>query len=259
MIIKNSTRLNYLDTLRGIAIILIVLGHMERGMVSLGINASYTNILDQIVYSIHLPLMFILSGMVENIFGKLKSNKVSYIKYLKKNIIALYIPYLIFIYTYWFIKMYIFSGNNEASFSDIFHLFYNGKWIFWFLLSLLSIKSVHGLFEKYITNKYISTLFFGIVYISSLFTNTKLIDWLSYGLFYNMGYLINENNILKKMKKKTLIINLLLLITGLITLNLFSYKIQMLLIGVPVSIILLNVFYKKVVFNFMTEIYKNVI
>lgn len=242
---NKNTRLNYLDTLRGVAIIMIVLGHMERGLISAGINTGYANILDTILYSIHLPLMFILSGIVESIFGKLKNNKTSYFHYLKKNIISLYIPYLIFIYLYWFIKMYIFSGNNEASFNDIFHLFHNGKWVFWFLLSLLSIKIVHGLFEKYIKNKYISTIFFVTVYIVSIFTNIKIIDWLSYGLFYNIGYLINENKILEKNKKKTLIINPILLLVGLVTLNLSQIKIQMLLIGIPTSIILLNMFYDK--------------
>ncbi len=60
MIEKEKNRLNYLDILRGIAIIMIVLSHMERGMVSAGINSVYVDFLDMLLYSIHLPLMFML-------------------------------------------------------------------------------------------------------------------------------------------------------------------------------------------------------
>lgn len=241
----NKNRLEFLDILRGIAIIMIVLGHMERGLVSAGVNSYYALILDTFLYSIHLPLMFILSGMVEGIFGKLDNNKISYKKYVKKNIISLYIPYIIFIYFYWFVKMYIFSGNGEASFDDFFHLFYNGKWVFWFLLSLLSIKIVHGMFEKYVKNKYICIVFFIIIYITSIFTKINVITWLSYGLFYSIGYFICKNNILKNYKKYLISFSLIIMIIGLSLMNFVDNSVQMILIGIPTSFLLLYLFYQK--------------
>lgn len=251
MIEKEKNRLNYLDILRGIAIIMIVLSHMERGMVSAGINSGYVDFLDMLLYSIHLPLMFILSGITEGLFGKLEEGKVSYGKYLKKNIISLYVPYLIFIYFYWFVKMYIFSGNHEVSFNDLFHLFYNGKWVFWFLLSLLSVKIVHGFFEKNIKNQYICTISFVLIYIISLFTNIKIIYWLSYGLFYHIGYLISKRDILRKYQKFFIIGNLITLTIGLFLIGVVDDGIRMLLIGVPISILLFYLFYEKDCFKYI--------
>ena len=74
MIALNKDRLIYLDVLRGIAIILIVIGHMERGLVEGGVTtAKYVEILDKLIYAIHLPMLFILSGIVEFKFNSSKN------------------------------------------------------------------------------------------------------------------------------------------------------------------------------------------
>ncbi len=250
-----QSRIKYLDILRGIAIILIVIGHMERGLVSAGINSNYALILDKILYSFHLPLMFILSGMTEKLFGKLNKNKISYFEYLKKNIIQLYIPYLIFVYLFWFIKMFIFSGNHEATFSDLYTLFYSGKWVFWYLLSLLIIKVVHGIFEKNKNLKYINTIFWILIYILNIILLSKsktlvLLNWMSYGLFYNVGYNIAQENI-HLHKSKYLIFNAIILIIGIFTFNSVPTEINMVLIGIPLAIILIIIMQKQEKMNFI--------
>lgn len=60
-------RIFCLDAVRGIAIILIVLGHMELGLMNAGITTNYAFFLNKLIYSIHLPILFVLSGMVERI------------------------------------------------------------------------------------------------------------------------------------------------------------------------------------------------
>ena len=56
MIIQNNTRKQYLDIAKGIGIILVVLGHCPQ----------VYNPLKQWIYTFHMPLFFIVSGMVWN-------------------------------------------------------------------------------------------------------------------------------------------------------------------------------------------------
>ena len=51
---KKMQRMTYLDCAKGVAIILVVLGHIDMG----------NNPLNNWIYSFHMPLFFVLSGML---------------------------------------------------------------------------------------------------------------------------------------------------------------------------------------------------
>ena len=55
-----NTRISYIDALRGFAIILVVIGHLVQNNYS---DAYHNSILD-VIYSIHMPLFFFISGCV---------------------------------------------------------------------------------------------------------------------------------------------------------------------------------------------------
>lgn len=58
-------RLNYIDWLKGIAIIAVVMGHViQYDFMSL--NIAESSFLDRFIYSIHMPLFIFLSGLVLN-------------------------------------------------------------------------------------------------------------------------------------------------------------------------------------------------
>ncbi len=59
-------RLGFVDTVKGIAIICVVLGHIANGYLNSKIvpdTAVYQHIYN-IVYSFHMPLFFLISGFV---------------------------------------------------------------------------------------------------------------------------------------------------------------------------------------------------
>lgn len=76
--VSKENRKEYIDIARGIAIILMAIGH-------LGLKNSLT----QIIYSFHMPLFFVLSGMTIKHESDLR-------RYLNKRIKRLVVPYLLF-------------------------------------------------------------------------------------------------------------------------------------------------------------------
>lgn len=75
-----GNRKSFVDVAKGIGIILVVLGHLD-------VDGQLSR---NIIYSFHMPLFFMLSGVFSNTNGSFKS-------YFKKNLLSLYTPYIIFV------------------------------------------------------------------------------------------------------------------------------------------------------------------
>ena len=75
-------RIVWLDAVRGWAIILVILGHTDISKMNKEIFTW--------IYSFHIPLFFIISGMVFSI------KEVKYTKFLKNKVITLLVPYIVF-------------------------------------------------------------------------------------------------------------------------------------------------------------------
>jgi len=60
-----DSRTAWVDYAKAIGIILVVYGHVARGLVKSGIlpNSSYFHAVDDFIYSFHMPLFFFLSGL----------------------------------------------------------------------------------------------------------------------------------------------------------------------------------------------------
>lgn len=76
-------RIEWIDNAKGVAIILVILGHVLPD-----------GLFHKIIYSFHMPLFFILSGM----FLIRSTNKSSVWEFSKKKFMRLYIPYVLFGY-----------------------------------------------------------------------------------------------------------------------------------------------------------------
>lgn len=129
----NSQRLAWLDIARGIGIILVVAGHVERGLVSSNIAKSDVwSVLDLGIYTFHMPLFMLLAGL--NVTTSLKKGKSSF---LVSKIRSVILPYLI-----WSIiqgsLLIIFAGstNNSMGLVDLFSIGWKPISPFWFLYAL---------------------------------------------------------------------------------------------------------------------------
>ena len=60
-----EARSSWVDSAKGLGIILVVYGHVARGLSSAGLfkDADLFRLVDSIIYSFHMPLFFFLSGL----------------------------------------------------------------------------------------------------------------------------------------------------------------------------------------------------
>jgi fucose 4-O-acetylase-like acetyltransferase len=92
-----------LDALRGLAIILVVTGHV---LAFSDVQHFQNKPLFNIIYSFHMPLFFFISGFL--VYGHFKSPTVIWVK---KKFIGLVVPYLVFSFMYFF----LFRGFSVSS------------------------------------------------------------------------------------------------------------------------------------------------
>lgn len=108
----SKDRILWLDTLKVMAIYLVVLGHI--------VSTTYQHDLKGIIYSFHMPLFFMISGYL----NKDKHNAI------KANVFALIVPYVLLCILYF--PFYALYHRHEDYFVDYALLLITGK-AAWFI------------------------------------------------------------------------------------------------------------------------------
>lgn len=142
---------DWVDYAKGIGIILVVYGHVARGVFNAGMMSDehLFRLVDSIIYSFHMPLFFFLAGLffVRSITtrgeGGLIINKVDTIIY----------PYMVWSFIQGSIG-YILSGvtNFSTSTEDVYSLLWKPHDQFWFLYALFLIFVTYTLIYRFIPN-----------------------------------------------------------------------------------------------------------
>lgn len=196
-----KSRNDYIDFLKGVGILLMILGHHE-------------NIVKNWIYSFHMPLFFILSG----IFHK---NEKTFLDFMKKKAKSLLIPYFIFsgiLFTFWLVigrkfgEAAINNTSIKESFIGIFYGVGKVKGIssmewggpLWFLLCLFIISNIFYFLSELELKKviYIEIFLFFISIISQKYIPILLpwniqrafIDIIFYSIGYYFKDFINNQN-----------------------------------------------------------------
>ncbi len=161
---QHNLRLNWIDYIKGIAIILVVLGHLD-----------YTpdNIaLKNCIYSLHMPMFFVLAGCT----AQLSINNKSVKQFIANKFQTLLIPY-----TFWNFIILPFSNGDSIinyDFYERFEIFITGRGnnggMFWFLVCLLALQvifSIYTILERKGINKLSLFTFLTISYTAIIFTH----------------------------------------------------------------------------------------
>lgn len=130
-------RIEWIDIAKGFAIIFVVVGHVVKSYhnVHLYENSILFNFSTQFVYSFHMALFMMLSGMLVGM--KKMPAKFSGGGYFRK-IIAYGVPYIFFSFIWWMFKM-IFSGhvNSTLTVADLLWIPLYPISFMWFVYALL--------------------------------------------------------------------------------------------------------------------------
>lgn len=220
----------YLDVLRGVGIVLVVLAHILND-----------NWLGTVIYYFHMPFFFFISGM--SMYYSYKED-LKFKDYLIKKTKSIIIPYIIFsiiFFIYWAVIERKIRNQYDipllSNFTNIFTGFIEGNWyvydiVMWFLPCLFTTEIIFYGLMKFKKFKFVSSfILFVIGYILSI--NNIILPWgietafISI-LFFYFGYIYKQkkSNLLKN--KFICIILFLLSIIDIIVLYKLNYTMGML-------------------------------
>lgn len=192
---KREDRLTYIDTVKGIGIILMVLSHA-------GLIGHFGAALNLWIHSFHMPLFFIASGYVYHV-----DKKIAIEEFLKKKIKVLIRPYLVFGVLHYGIYIILFGPNIIPLFS-LFFINTTDKLpianALWFLTSIFFTTVIYHIIaikcKKIITMIVVFIVVIG--YSLPCVFSIELPLGLSQGLlgvgFYHFGHIIREKKIIYK-------------------------------------------------------------
>jgi len=193
--ILKRRRMEWVDYLRGIAILLIVYRHVLIG-IQRG-NIAVPQILvdaNMVFYSFRMPLFFILSGIfISQSLAKKGVEKLIGIKFEK-----LFYPYLIWASIQITLQIAL-SGvtNSNRTLNDFTYLFYQPRTLdqFWYLPALFNTTVLYVLLKgKFrIPNGVQLILGLGLYFLSPYFQSISMMsDWMSFYFFFALGDAISE-------------------------------------------------------------------
>ena len=133
-------RLAWVDTARGIGIILVVYGHALRGHVTSGAfdPAWHADVQDSVIYSFHMPLFFFLAGLFAQ-----RSLAKGALAFLRDKGVTLAYPYFLWSAVSILLgAMAADAVNNALQTTAIFNLWRVPVYQYWFLYALLICQIV---------------------------------------------------------------------------------------------------------------------
>ena len=222
-------RIKWIDSLKGFAAILVVIGHVADGYLNSNTLLGHGDILKLVfngIYSFHLPLFFIISGfVVSNAYIKNSSLNRKKVLIQIKNLIYLY---LFFSILQWCVKYSLGSLNiinHEVSLNNLKLILIEPMSPYWYLYDLIIFYIILILFDKInLLKKNIVVFLMMIYFILSMFdSNTyivlKIIHLIYYFIFFYLGVKMNEKHICKKYCVISIVSLLILNVTYIIFLN----------------------------------------
>ncbi len=149
-----ESRSIWVDYAKAIGIILVVYGHVSRGLNNAGIElpTELFRLVDSIVYSFHMPLFFFLSGLFFHGSFSTKGGK----KLIFSKVDTVLYPYLLWSIIQGSVEALLSKfTNGSTSFNDILSIIWSPIAQFWFLyvlfLSFVFASAIYSLFSERFT------------------------------------------------------------------------------------------------------------
>lgn len=209
----NENRLYWVDKLKGLGMILVLIGH-----------TSISSSLNKYIYTFHMPLFFFLSGYFFKNASDIKL--ITYIKYKFKKLCIPYFYWSIILFSIAFIEKKLGINPNMDLKKNIIGVFYGNAidgWLsmyngpLWFLLCLFVTEILFYIIQKFSSKLAYSLIFSTLIaYLDYKFISIRL-PWsinlaLTAVIFYELGYMfrLNEAKLNATLYKRRLYVFLLL-------------------------------------------------
>lgn len=192
-----KSRIEWIDIAKGIAIILVVAGHIFDSYLNRGMYKSETTIIyfmRTTIYSFHMPLFFMLSGVVYAL-GKRISKPNNLGRFCAKKAINLLIPY--FTFSYVFGLVYILVSNkvyHPITIESLLMIPIHPILQYWFIYALFFIFIFTALMDYFIRNDLIVFLILIAAKIVSIIFQipTEILSFVAgYGVYFYFGKILS--------------------------------------------------------------------
>ncbi|WP_165731740.1 acyltransferase family protein [Polaribacter sp. 20A6] len=191
-----KNKIDWVDNAKGIGIVLVVFGHVLRGIFAKGLSISNDTFMfiDDIIYSFHMPLFFLISGFFIN---------KSLSKYGGKELIINKAKTIMYPYFIWSVIQILINvllskfTNNNSDLWSILKIIYEPIAPFWYLYAVFLMYILSVIFIK--IDIKLKIFFAAILYFLPN-TNIILVDNLfDFYIYFILGsFLFKEINQLKK-------------------------------------------------------------
>lgn len=208
--IKDYQRELWVDNVKVVACILVVLGHFFQSLVKAEIlpaNNLY-GWFNQTIYYFHVPLFFICSGYLYQKLSKV-NDVHSWIKNVSKKLVVLGIPYFTFSFVTWILKT-VFSSSVNSEIGGLQDtLFLHPTAPYWYLYALFFLFFVTPTFSNKVMAMIglIISLLFKIFTFLGIDYNIQVVSYfLSNEIWFVIGMCVGIFDIKKYITKRTLVI-----------------------------------------------------
>lgn len=225
---RSVNRNNIVDTIRGVAMLLVVLGHTMTGCTT----GSQNSFLYNMIWSLQMPLFILVSGYVTR-YSRGCYDRQSFLRFTWRRTLAYLLPLIVWTFV---VRGFIFGES----------CYLNPKWVvynmdsgYWFLFTIWTISMCFG-FAEYIAKRWTHTnreeviltslLFFvggGVLLIIGKFMGLNFLCiklTLYYMPFYWLGYLYGKyRDVLFAYKHGEVIKNSVIAICTLVWLYILSH------------------------------------
>jgi fucose 4-O-acetylase-like acetyltransferase len=202
--VLNKKRLQWVDYLRGIAIILVVYHHVRVGIQRSHIIVPSALVkANMIFYSFRMPLFFMISGIfINRSLQKKSASEIAGIKFEK-----LLYPY--FIWAFIQITLQLLFGqftNSSRGLIDYTYIFYHPRFLdqFWYLPALFNASMFYLLMKTRVKPNTWVHLAIGLLlyFLSPYSQNISIMsDWMAFYIFFAIGDAISSFFFKEKIKR----------------------------------------------------------
>ena len=191
-------RIEWLDSLKGFAIFLVVVGHVVLGYIKADIFPQFYNELQyiyDIIYSFHMPLFFLISGYLYKFTWS--KNNTGVLKKIGNKFFNMVPLYLVFSLVFWLFKYYATLYSNiqmseHFNFIDLMHIYIAPLAYLWFLYVLICLFIIIPLLESFIKPVLVFLVLFLLYifapHIEGMFAIVNLIIY--GGVYFSLGSIL---------------------------------------------------------------------
>lgn len=146
MQLAKQNRNQFVDIMRGIAMLLVVLGHTITGC-TIGSQKTF---LFNVIWSLQMPLFILISGYVTKYSHEIKDISSLWL-YIKRRTIAYVLP--------WIVWSFIVRGIvfKQSDFFNIKYIFWHMDAGYWFLATIWTISMIFGI-SSFVSSRFIDRI-----------------------------------------------------------------------------------------------------